>query len=98
MAGAALAHAYARSTRSPDWVRELCPCQACWWSGLNPAGHSVCERLAWTYAAAGVLIRTSTVDRLEQQETLAPIWLTMLPNQPNAPRQPLLDAPLSEVG
>ena len=97
MTGAALAHAYARSTRSPEWTRELCPGQACWWSRLIPAVHSACERLAWTSTEAGLMIRTTTVDRLEQQGPLAPIWLTMLPNQLHPLRQSLLDEPQSEL-
>jgi hypothetical protein len=40
------------------------------------------QRLCWTCAEAGLLIRTTTASRLEQQGPLAPIWLTMLPNQP----------------
>lgn len=64
----------------------------------DPGQEQRIQRLAWTCAEAGLLIRATTVGRLEQQGPLASIWLTMLPNQQHPLRQPLLDAPLSEVG
>ena len=98
MTGAAIAvklRAYTYYTRSREWARELRPLPGLLVVTPDLGQEQRIQRLAWTCAEAGLIIRTTTVSRLEQQGPLAPIWLTMIPNQPNSLRQPLLDAPRS---
>ncbi len=99
MTGAALAvklHAYAHYTHSREWARELRPLPGLLVVTPDPGQEQRIQRLAWTCAEAGLMIRMTTVSRLEQQGPLAPIWLTMLSNQPHALRLPLLDGLRSE--
>ena len=98
MTGATLAlklRAYAYSTRSREWARELRPLPGLLVVTPDPGQEQRIQHLAGTCAEAELLIRTTTVSRLEQQGPLAPIWPTMMPNQPHPLRQPLLDAPRS---
>jgi DNA-binding MarR family transcriptional regulator len=98
MTGAALAvklHAYAHYTRSREWARELRPLPGLLVVTPDPAQEQRMQRIARTCAEAGLIVRTTTASRLAQQGPLAPIWLTVMPNQPHPLRQPLLDAPQS---
>jgi DNA-binding MarR family transcriptional regulator len=98
MTGAALAvklHAYVHYTRSREWARELRPLPGLLVVTSDPAQEQRIQRIARACAEAGLMVRTTTASRLEKQGPLAPIWLTMLPNQPHLLRQPLLDVPRS---
>lgn len=77
---------------SREWARELRPLPDLLVVTPGPGQEQRIQRLAWTCAEAGLMIRTTTVSRLEQQGPLAPVWLTMLSNQLYRLRQPLLDA------
>jgi hypothetical protein len=98
MPGAALAvkqRAYAHFARSHEWAREPRPLPGLLAVTPDPGQEQRIQRLAWICAEAESMIRATTVGRLEQQEPLAPIWLTLLPNQPHTLQQPLLDTPRS---
>jgi DNA-binding MarR family transcriptional regulator len=93
MTGAALAvklHAYAHYTRSREWAKELRPLPGLLVITPEPAQEQRMQRIARTCAEAGLMVRTTTTSRLAQQGPLAPIWLTLLPNQPHPLRQSLL--------
>ena len=80
--GAALAvklRAYARSTRSREWARELRPLPGLLVITPDLSQEQCLQRLAWTCAEAGLILRTTTSSRWEQQGTLGPIWLTSPP-------------------
>lgn len=99
MTGAALAvklHAYAHYTRSREWARELRPLPGLLVVTPDPGQEQRIQRLTQTCAEAGLVVRTTTATRLEQEGPLAPIWLTRQPNQPHPLRQPLLDGWRSE--
>lgn len=99
MTGAALAvklRAYTRYTRSRECARELRPLSGVLVITPDPSQEQRIQRLCWTCDEAGLLIRTTTASRLKQQGPLAPVWLTMIPNQPYPLRQPLLDTPRRE--
>jgi DNA-binding MarR family transcriptional regulator len=94
MTGAALAvklHAYAHYTRSREWARELRPMPGLLVVTPDPAQEQRMQRIARLCAEAGLIVHTTTASRLEQQGPLAPIWFTVMPNQPYPLRQPLLD-------
>lgn len=99
MTGAALAvklRAYAHYIGSREWARELRPLPVLLVVTPDPGQEQRIQRLSWTCAEAGLIVRTTTSSRLEQQGPLAPIWLTMPPNQPHSLRQPLLEEAQSE--
>jgi DNA-binding MarR family transcriptional regulator len=95
MTGAALAvklQAYAHYARSREWARELRPMSSLLVVTPDPAQEQRVLRIARTCVEAGLVICTTTASRIEQQGPLAPIWLTLLANQPHLLRQTLLDA------
>ena len=86
MTGAALAvklRAYAHYTRSREWARELRPLPSLLLVTPDPAQEQRVQRIAQMCAEAGLMVRTTTASRVAQQGPLAPIWLTMMPNQPH---------------
>ena len=74
-------------------ARELRPLPGLLVVTPDPGQKQRIQHLAGTCAGVVVMVRMTTVSRLEQQGPLAPIWLTMLLNQQHPLRQPLLDAP-----
>lgn len=99
MTGAALAvklRAYAHYTHSREWARELRPLPSLLVVTPDPAHEQRMQRIARTCAEAGLLIRITTVSRLEQQGPLAPIWLTTMSDKPHPIRQSWLDKSLPD--
>jgi DNA-binding MarR family transcriptional regulator len=100
MTGAALAvklRAYAHYTRSREWARELRPLPGLLVVTPDPAQEQRMQRIARMCAETGLIVRTTTASRLAQQGPLAPIWLTVMTNQPHPLRQPLLNGLRSEL-
>lgn len=93
MTGARLAaklHAYTHYMRSREWARELRPLPVLLVVTPDLGQERRIQRIARSCAEAGLMVRITTVSRLEHQGPLAPIWFTITDKAPPR-RQALLD-------
>jgi DNA-binding MarR family transcriptional regulator len=88
--------AYAHYVHSREWARELRPLPTLLVVTPDPGNEARIERIARPCVEGGLIVRTTTTSRLEQQGPLAMIWLTTLAGRQQPQRQSWLTATSAE--